>query len=100
MRGSNMYKVDIARELQAKRDIAEKVVKTAAEVATKSGVGEVVTLVRKGDAASQILETAEAEGADTIVLGSHGHGTLKGLLIGSVSTKVTAHAECTCITVR
>jgi nucleotide-binding universal stress UspA family protein len=90
----------IARELQAERDFAEKIVAGAAEDAKIAGIDKVSTLVRKGDAAAQILEAAETEGADTIVLGSHGHGTLKGLLIGSVSTKVAAHAKCTCITVR
>ncbi len=90
----------IARELQAEREFAEKTVKTAANQAADAGVENVVTLVRKGDAASQILDTAKAEKVDTIVMGSHGHGTLKGLLVGSVSTKVTAHAKCTCITVR
>lgn len=90
----------ISRELEAEHDFAEKVVATAAAEARREGVKDVASLVRKGDAATQILETAEAEGVDTIVLGSHGHGTLKGLLIGSVSTKVTAHAKCTCITVR
>ena len=90
----------IARELQAEQEFAEKTVAAAGEKAKKAGAKEVSTIVRKGDAASQILATAEAEGIDMIVMGSHGHGTLKGLLIGSVSNKVTAHAKCTCITVR
>ena len=90
----------IAREMQAEREFAEKVVAAGAAQAKKAGAGEIVTLVRKGDAAAQILDTADAEGVDTIVMGSHGHGTLKGLLIGSVSTKVAAHAKCTSITVR
>ena len=90
----------IAREMQAEREFAEKVVATAATQAKDAGASDVATMVRKGDAAAQILETAKAENVDTIVMGSHGHGTLKGLLIGSVSTKVTAHSKCTSITVR
>lgn len=90
----------IARELQAEREFAEKVVATAAKQAEDGGAKQIVTMVRKGDAATQILDAAKTEKVDTIVMGSHGHGTLKGLLVGSVSTKVTAHAKCTCITVR
>ena len=90
----------IARELQAEREFADKIVASATTQAKDSGAKQIVAMVRKGDAATQILETAASEKVDTIVMGSHGHGTLKGLLVGSVSTKVTAHAKCTCITVR
>ena len=90
----------IAREMQAEQEFAEQVVAAAAARAKKPGGAEVVALVHKDDAAAQILETADAEGVYTIVMGSHGYGTLKGLSIGSVSAKVTAHANCTSITVR
>lgn len=82
------------------REVAEKIVANAAEQLNWTGPGDPTTLVTQGDAATQILETADAQGVDMIVLGSHGHGNLKGLLVGSVSTKVTAHSKCTCITVR
>jgi nucleotide-binding universal stress UspA family protein len=85
---------------EQEREAAENVLAQADEQAERAGFAGAETIVRKGDAASQILEVAESEGVDTIILGSHGHGTLVGLLVGSVSTKVTAHAKCTCITVR
>lgn len=49
-------------------------------------------LVVVGDAAEAILETAEAERADLIVMGRRGLGRLEGLLVGSVSERVARHA--------
>ena len=56
--------------------------------------------MRSGDAAAAILEVAEEEKADLIVIGSRGLGRLKSLLMGSVSQKVAQLAGCTCMTVR
>jgi nucleotide-binding universal stress UspA family protein len=39
-----------------------------------------------------ILETAQAEGCDLIVMGSHGRQGLKALILGSVAQKVLTHA--------
>lgn len=43
-----------------------------------------------GDAAQEIRARAEQSKAELIVMGSHGHGALKNLLMGSVATKVMA----------
>jgi nucleotide-binding universal stress UspA family protein len=40
-----------------------------------------------------ILETANAEGCDLIVMGSHGRQGLKALILGSVAQKVLTHAS-------
>jgi nucleotide-binding universal stress UspA family protein len=63
------------------------------------GIARIETLVEEGDPAERIIETAEREHADAIVLGSRGLGDLKGLLVGSVSHKVASDAKCTCIAV-
>ncbi len=55
---------------------------------------EVKTLVRQGDPAEKILETAQKMKADVIVTGSHGrHGTKK-FLMGSVSSKIVDYSKC------
>lgn len=40
-----------------------------------------------------ILETAQAEGADLIVMGSHGRQGVQALILGSVAQKVLTHAK-------
>ena len=49
-------------------------------------------IVIRGDAATAILDVAEDEDVDLIVMGRRGLGRLKGALVGSVSEKVTRHA--------
>jgi len=47
-----------------------------------------------GHPASKILEAAETLGADMIVVGSRGTHGIERFLLGSVSSKVAAHAKC------
>jgi len=47
-----------------------------------------------GVPARAILDTAQQSGADLIVAGSHGHGFLTRLLIGSVSQQLVRGARC------
>ena len=49
--------------------------------------------VKSGHIARGILEVADEEGSDIIIMGSRGLGLLKGVLIGSVSQKVIEEAK-------
>lgn len=57
-------------------------------------------LVWEGDPAEAVLEAADAESADVIVLGSHGRGRLGRLILGSTSKRVTEGARCPVLVVR
>ena len=60
----------------------------------------VETLVRMGRAQSEISDTAKAIGSDLIVMGTHGHGGLKHVLLGGTAERVVRQAPCPVLTVR
>jgi nucleotide-binding universal stress UspA family protein len=57
-------------------------------------------LVWEGEPGESIIEAAEAESADLIVVGSHGRGAVGRFLIGSVSDHVVRNASCPVLVVR
>jgi nucleotide-binding universal stress UspA family protein len=68
--------------------------------AKDSGIKDVKTIRREGNAAAQILLIANEEKVDTIVIGSTGINTVKEFLLGGVSHKVIHHAKCPVTVVR
>lgn len=89
--------------LEASREERERtgrqVVDRAAEDARQQGVAHVETIIGQGEPARSIISEARKSGADAIVMGSRGLSDLKGLIVGSVSHKVSHAASCTVITV-
>jgi nucleotide-binding universal stress UspA family protein len=53
-----------------------------------------------GDAGESIVDVAEAETADLIVVGTHDRGAVGRLFLGSVSDHVVRHARCPVMVVR
>jgi nucleotide-binding universal stress UspA family protein len=70
------------------------------EKAAKAAGIEVESLVLKGNPAERILNFAEEQNVDMIVVGSHGKGGFERLVIGSVSEKVVRHAKVPVLVVR
>ncbi len=64
------------------------------------GVAEVQTFARQGDAADAILDVAEEQRTDLIVVGNKGMTGAKRFLLGSVPNKVSHHAPCSVLIVR
>lgn len=56
--------------------------------------------VRMGDPGSEIVDYAIEEGADLIVVPSHGYHGFKRMLLGSVAERVIRHAECSVLVLR
>ena len=54
----------------------------------------------EGPAPEAILSVAATRKCDLIVMGSRGMGSLKGMVLGSVSTKVSHYARCSVMVVR
>lgn len=73
-------------------DEAEKALKPARTRLQKAGLAPVVRYV-VGHPANEIAAAADKDDADLIVMGSHGHSSLRGLLVGSVTHAVLAHTQ-------
>ncbi len=71
-----------------------------AEIAAKYASLPLTTEVRCGRAAQAIVECARERKADLLVLGTHGHGLVAQLLLGSVAERVVRGAPCAVLTVR
>ena len=61
---------------------------------------DVSFLVWTGDPGDMIVEAAEAERVDMVLVGSHGRGPVGRFFIGSVSEHVVRHAPCPVLVVR
>ena len=81
------------------REDVDATLEAAAEVARGAGV-EVTTYARQGDPADAILDIAEEQEADLIVVGNKGMTGAKRFLLGSVPNKVSHHAPCSVLIIR
>ena len=80
--------------------IAEQVLNAGERLAKEQGAKNLEKISEEGDPAKRILEQAKKSHANLIVMGSRGLSDVKGLLMGSVSHKVSNLADCSCITVK
>lgn len=74
------------------REASEQVLSEALESVGGAGDLTVTRRVGAGGPASVLVEAAED--AELLVLGSRGLGGFRGLLLGSVTQQVIAHAKC------
>jgi nucleotide-binding universal stress UspA family protein len=81
------------------REDVDQTLSAAAQGLKDVGV-EVETHAREGDPADAILDVAEEQGADLIVVGNKGMTGAKRFLLGSVPNKVSHHAPCSVMIIR
>ena len=90
---------DIRWPVPPRKD-ALAVLESARRDAEAAGVADVETFPRVGDAADAILDVAEEQGTDMIIVGHKGLTGATRFLLGSVSNKVSHHAPCSVLIVR
>ncbi len=81
------------------REDVEATLGDAEDEAKAAGV-EVQTFSRRGDPSDAILDVAEEENADLIIVGNKGMTGAKRFLLGSVPNKVSHHAPCSVLIIR
>ena len=66
------------------------------EIAEKNGFGhvDIQHVLEKGKTKEKIVEVAQREKADLIIMGTTGIGGLKGIFLGSVAAKMLVNAPC------
>jgi nucleotide-binding universal stress UspA family protein len=89
---------DLQWMVNPKEDVEGTLKDAAAEIEEK-GVG-VETYAREGDPADAILDVAEEEKADLIVVGNKGMSGARRFLLGSVPNKVSHHAPSSVMIIR
>ena len=90
---------DIEWTVNPRADVLELLDRAGSE-ARRAGVPEVETFARQGDAADAILDVAEEQSADLIVVGNKGMTGAKRFLLGSVPNKISHHAPCSVMIIR
>jgi universal stress protein A len=83
---------------QARRWSVEQLRKLTARGA-KAGV-RVVSILREGEPAREIVRAARAKRADFLIVGTHGRTGLARFFVGSVASRLVATAPCPLVTVR
>jgi nucleotide-binding universal stress UspA family protein len=81
------------------REDVDATLEAAATIAREAGV-EANVYPRQGDPADAILDVAEEQEADLIVVGNKGMTGAKRFLLGSVPNKVSHHAPCSVLIIR
>lgn len=94
---TNLRWIEVADE--ANWDQVREIFEPEAEKLRASGLHTEV-LIRRGNPAKQILEEAHTWGADCVFVGAKGTRGIDRLLLGSVSSAVSARAHCSVEVVR
>jgi nucleotide-binding universal stress UspA family protein len=89
------YPVDAGTDWRAN---AHAIQDTAVKEALGDDATALVRRVAEGHSVRVLLDAAA--GAELLVVGSRGHGGFTGMLLGSVSEHVVAHAACAVVVIR
>ena len=80
--------------------VGKKILGEAQARALKKGATKIKSSLERGDPATAIMRYGKRRKVDLIVLGTRGLGQVKGMLMGSVSRKVTNLSDISCLIIR
>jgi len=99
-RGANLTVTSDEEWTVNPREDVLALLESAAAGARTAGLTQVETFARVGDAADAILDVAEEQRSNLIVVGHKGMTGATRFLLGSVPNKVSHHAPCSVLIVR
>jgi nucleotide-binding universal stress UspA family protein len=85
-------------ETQPKDDALAMLERFTAELTARTPAVDVRTSIAEGNPAKVLIERSKE--ADLLVVGARGREGFAGMLLGSVSQHIVAHAECPVVVVR
>ena len=97
--GARLLVLSVVSGTTAVRDERQLAIESIVQRARAAGA-EAQGMTWDGEAGESIVDVAEAESADLIVVGTHGRGAVGRLFLGSVSDHVMRHARCPVMVVR
>lgn len=74
-------------------DVCEEILAKVVQQLTAAGLTNVTTAILKGDPASEIIDYADNQSCDLILMHTHGMGVTKRFTMGSVANNVVHHAN-------
>jgi nucleotide-binding universal stress UspA family protein len=85
--------------INLRRAVSDLALEKARAILGEAGVTQITDRVAEGAAADVIVQAAEAEHAEMVVMGSRGLGALETFLHGSTSKSVAERTDRTCVVV-
>jgi nucleotide-binding universal stress UspA family protein len=73
---------------RAKREVQQRVLAKSLAHAERSGLKNVAVAAAQGSPGEEIVRAAKQRGVDHILMGTHGRGSVGGVLLGSVAHRV------------
>lgn len=84
----------------SRRDEVLAMLQETSEQARSAGISEVEIFARQGDPADAILDVAEEQAADVILVGNRGMTGKRRFVLGSVPNKVSHTAPCSVLIIK
>jgi len=85
-------------ESQPRKGALDLLEQLTSPLEAKTPAVDIRTVVEEGNPAKVLIERSKE--ADLLVVGSRGHGGFAGMLLGSVSHHLVAHADCPVVVIR
>ncbi|XP_073117064.1 universal stress protein A-like protein [Elaeis guineensis] len=82
------------------KKIAVLVMEKAKEICEKRSLTDFEAVATEGDARNALCDAVEKRYADMLIMGSHGYGSFKRAILGSVSDYCAHHAPCSVLIVK